>query len=478
MKKIYRKIGFFVLIINILFLIFTNSYAENTINSSLSTNLNSNLNSNLNANLSSNLNNNFDASFSNNLNNNVSSSLPDSLNISAEACSLLDVDSGKFLCGKNEYTKMYPASTTKLMTAIIVLEKCDDLSQKVNISYYAVHSVPYSYSIVNLFPNEQFSIKDLLNSLLIASANDSAFALAEYVANNGNNYALDASNDSKIAFQNSIQKFSDLMNQKAKSLGCVNTNFVNPNGIHNDNHYSTAHDLALIGKYAYNNSIIRNIVTKTSGELDNTNIYNGEKRVYSLTNLLLKKGASGYYQYANGLKTGYTDAAKYCIIASAQKNERNLIAVVLHSENTKNAETSRESDCKKLFEYGFNNFTSVKLVKANDTVKNLFILNGDKKSRNVKAICKNDISVLIQKGEALDVTPEIKINKFLAPISKGETLGTVTYSVYGENYTSDIIASDDVFPADYKYVVIILAILLLLLYLIFFVIIGKHRKNK
>ena len=203
----------------------------------------------------------------------------------------------------------------------------------------------------------------------------------------------------------------------------------------------------MIGKYAYNNSIIRNIVTKTSGELDNTNIYNGEKRVYSLTNLLLKKGASGYYQYANGLKTGYTDVAKYCIIASAQKNERNLIAV---SENTKNAETSRESDCKKLFEYGFNNFTSVKLVKANDTVKNLFILNGDKKSRNVKAICKNDISVLIQKGEALDVTPEIKINKFLAPISKGETLGTVTYSVYGENYTSDIIASDDVFPADYN----------------------------
>ena len=180
MKKIYRKIGFFVLIINILFLIFTNSYAENTINSSLSTNLSSNLN------------------------NNVSSSLSDSLNISAEGCSLLDVDSGKFLCGKNEYAKMYPASTTKLMTAIIVLEKCGD----------------------NLFPNEQFSIKDLLNSLLIASANDSAFALAEYVANNGNNYALDSSNDSKIAFQNSILKFSDLMNQKAKSLGCVNTNLM------------------------------------------------------------------------------------------------------------------------------------------------------------------------------------------------------------------------------------------------------------
>ena len=111
---------------------------------------------------------------------------------------------------------MYPASTTKLMTAIIVLEKCNDLSQKVNVSYYSVHSVPDSYSIANLFPNEQFSIKDLLESMLIASANDSAFVLAEYVANGGNNYNLDSSNDSKTAFQNSIQKFSNLMNNKAK----------------------------------------------------------------------------------------------------------------------------------------------------------------------------------------------------------------------------------------------------------------------
>lgn len=477
MKRIYKNVIFFVLITNMLFLVFTSSYAENSLYNSLNNNLFTDLSNNSNNNLATN----FSTSLSNSLGNNTlaenPSFLPDSLDISAEACSLLDVDSGKFLCGKNESKKMYPASTTKLMTAIIVLEKCDDLSQKVNISYYAVHSVPYSYSIADLFPNEQFSIKDLLESMLIASANDSAFALAEYVANNGNNYALDSSNDSKTAFKNSIQQFSDLMNQKAKSLGCVNTNFVNPNGIHNEEHYSTANDLALIGKCAYNNSIIRNIVTKTSGSLDNTNIYNGEKRVYSLTNLLLKQNSSGYYQYANGLKTGYTDAAKFCIIASAQKNDRNLIAVILHSENTKDDKTSRESDCKKLFEYGFNNFTSVKLVKANDTVKNLYILNGDKKSRNVKAICKNDISVLIKKGEVLDVTPEIKINKFLAPIAKGETLGTVTYSVYGDKYTSDIIASDDVFPSDYKYVLIILVVSLTLLYLIFFVYIRKCRKN-
>ena len=458
MKKIYKKIVILMVILSSLLLGITNSYSEISFN------------------------NNSNSNFPNNVTNNTiinnSSFSHETLNISADACSLLDVDSGKFLYGKNESQKKYPASTTKLMTAIIVMEKCNDLSQKVNISYYAVHSVPYSYSIVNLFPQEQFSIKDLMDSMLIASANDSAFALAEYVANNGNNYNLDSSNDSKIAFQNSIQKFSDLMNNKAKEIGCINTNFVNPNGIHNENHYSTAYDLALIGKYAYNNSIIRNIVTKTSGSLDNTNIYNGEQRRYSLTNLLLKKNSLGYYQYANGLKTGYTDAAKFCIIASAQKDNRNLIAVVLHSENTKDAQTSRECDCKKLFEYGFNNFSFVKLVKANDSVKDLFIINGEKKSRNLKAICKNDISVLIPKGEALDVTPQITINKFLAPIAKGEKIGTINYVVDNESYSSDIIASDDVYSVNYKYFIILITILLVLLYVIFFVIIGKYNKNK
>ena len=183
--------------------------------------------------------------------NQVQTQVTSDVEVYAEACSLIDIDSGKVLYEKNSNQVMYPASTTKLMTAIIVLEKCPDLSQIVNISYYSVHSVPYTYSVASIQPGEKFSIKELLTALMVASANDAAYSLAEYVVNNGNNFSIDNSADTKNKFQESISKFSELMNEKAKELGCTNTNFVNPNGVHNENHYSTAYDLSLIGKYAY-----------------------------------------------------------------------------------------------------------------------------------------------------------------------------------------------------------------------------------
>lgn len=400
------------------------------------------------------------------------------LGINAPSCSLIDVDSGKFLYGKDMFEKMYPASTTKLMTAIIVLENCEDLSQKVNVSYYAVHSVPYSYSIANLFPKEQFTVRELLETLLIASANDSAYVLAEFIANNGNNYSLDSDSDAKINFNASIAKFANMMNEKASLLGCTDTNFVNPNGIANENHYSTAHDLALIGKYAYSNSTIRDIVTKQTGTLENTDVYTGEQRNYSTTNLLLKKGYSGYYQYANGLKTGYTDKAEFCIIASAKKDNRNLVAVVLHSESTRNSETSRESDCKKLFEYGFNNFITTKLASSNQIMKSLTILNAKSDNKNLDLFCKDDINVLIKKGDVLDVTPEVKVDKLLAPISQNEVVGTVTYNVYGEKYSSDLIASNNIESASYNFFIIILVVTLIILFILYLIILKPSNPKK
>ena len=201
------------------------------------------------------------------------------ISITAQACSLVDVDSGKFLFEKNATEKMYPASTTKLLTAIVVLEKCNDLSQKANVSYYSVHSIPYSYSIANLHEGESFTIDELLHVLLIASANDAAFVLAEYIANNGNNYPVDSNSSSKETFDKSISIFSNMMNEKASSLGCTSSHFVNPNGIHNEDCYTTAHDLALIGKYAYSNSTIRNIVNNLKYELPHTAIFN-EDRIF------------------------------------------------------------------------------------------------------------------------------------------------------------------------------------------------------
>ncbi len=399
------------------------------------------------------------------------------LSICADSCILMDKLSNKILYEKNSYNKMYPASTTKVMTAILVCEKCS-LTDIVNVSYYAVHSVPNSYSTANLKPGEQLSIKDLLHALLISSANESAFALAEYIANNGNNYSLDASSASKESFNKSIESFSAMMNSKAKEIGCLSTNFVNPNGIQNENHYSTAYDLALIGKYAINNVTIMDIVSKLSYDLPNTSVYSDTIRHLSATNLLLKKSRSGYYEYATGLKTGYTDSADYCIIATAKKDNRDLIAVVLHSDNTTNADTSRESDCKKLFEYGFNNYSYRSLANSNSVATTLNIINGSKDTRSLNILVKNDVATIVKVGNVLDVTPNIKITKYLAPIAKGEVVGTITYTAYGNTFTSDLVAEHDVYSVSYlSFILIILFVFMILLFLVTLINIKEKMKK-
>ena len=403
----------------------------------------------------------------------------DYLDIVADACSLYDVNSKKFLYGKNQEKQMYPASTTKTMTAILVLENCKDLSAQVTVSYYAVHSVPYTYSIANLYAGETFTVKDLLYTMMIASANDSAYALAQYVANGGNNYPTDSSISSKNAFNESIQKFADMMNEKAKEIGCKNTNFVNPNGISNSNHYTTANDLALIGDYAYQNSTIRTIASTMECSLPNTDKYSDQQRTFKSTNHLIDSKHKGYYEYANGLKTGYTDAAMSCIIASAKKGDRDLIAVVLHYD-TSIVSSSREEDCKKLFEYGFNNYKNTNLIDTNSIAKNVTILNGTKETRNLNLYASENLNCLVKTNVALDVTPEITLTKVLAPIAKGEVVGTVEYKIDGVSYKTNLIAEHNVDAKNYSPVLWICLIIALILF--FWIRIklskGGNRRNK
>ena len=397
----------------------------------------------------------------------------------ADSAILLDVDYNKILYEKNSQNLMYPASTTKLLTAILVVEHCSDLSQNVNISYYAVNSVPDTYSMANIQPGEQISIKDLLNALLIESANEAAYALAEYVSNEGNNYLTDESQTTRLLFESSIASFSTLMNEKAKQLGCNNTNFVNPNGIHNENHYSTAYDLMLIGKYAYSNSIIRSICQKTQFSLPNTNVYNGEIRTFKTTNSLLRIEKSGFYAYANGLKTGYTDPAQSCIIASANKGDRNLIAVILHSPESEDENASRESDCKRLFEYGFNVFTNSVLIKQGSIVKQIRIENGTESTAVLNLISDSELKTLMINQAPIDITPEIEITKGQAPISQGEVVGSVTYNINGEMLKANLIAEHSVIREDFTYIIIILVcIFLIFIICLVLLIIYKLKHNK
>lgn len=393
-------------------------------------------------------------------------------NINCKSCILMEQNSGLVLYEKNSSEKLYPASTTKIVTALLVLDKCN-LNDMVTVSHYAIASVPETYSVASLKAGESFTVRSLLYTLMIGSANDSAFVLAEYVANGGNNYPIDDSEDAKIAFNNSISTFSNMMNNLAKEIGCTSTNFVNPNGIHNENHYSTAYDLSLIGKYASKNSILMDIVKMESFTLPATEFYKEENRTCKCTNHLLYKNSPSYYEYATGLKTGYTDPARFCIVATAKKNDVSLVVVVLGADNLTDPVTSREAICKTLFEYGFNNYSYYNLINSGDVATSFTIINGDYDTKSLNLIVKDDIMAFLKTDGFLDITPDIKIKKFLAPIAKDTVVGSITYNIDGISYSSDLLASHDVYSASYMNFILGLLGSFLILLLLFVIIFRK-----
>ena len=242
---------------------------------------------------------------------------------------------GKVLYEKDMHSRKYPASTTKILTAIIALEKCD-LNEIATASHSAVFSVKSGYSIANIQEGESFTIGELLDVLMLQSANEAANVIAEHISG-------------------SVGEFAKLMNQKAKEIGCLDSNFVNANGAHNDNHYSTAYDLALIARYCMQNEEFRKIVIKRECSLPTTEIYT-EPRIFRNTNSLMQENSRYYYPYCNGIKTGFTTPAKNCLISSSNKNNFELISVILHAEATEDGLSARYLDTINLFEYGYNNY--------------------------------------------------------------------------------------------------------------------------
>ena len=237
----------------------------------------------------------------------------------------MDASTGKVLLQKDMNLQLYPASTTKILTAIIAIEKLD-LTSKLTASRSAIMAIPSGYSNAGIKVGESLSVNDLLEMFLIHSANEVGYIFAEEISGN-------------------IENFANLMNQKALELGCTNTHFTNPSGIHDVNHYSTAYDMALIAKYCMKNETFRNIVNKKSCKFSATDLY-PEERYFKNTNSLLDSSNRYYYEYAIGIKTGFTTQAKNCLIAGAKKDGIELIAVMLGAEATENGQSGRYVDAK------------------------------------------------------------------------------------------------------------------------------------
>ena len=378
---------------------------------------------------------------------------------------LMDLDSGKILYSKNANTRMYPASTTKIMTAILTIENCQ-LTDTAIASHNAIYSVPSGYSHANIQEGEELTIEQLLNVLLIPSANDAAFVLAEHIAG-------------------SVEAFADMMNAKAVEIGCKDTHFVNPNGVHDENHYSTAYDLALIGKYAMQYEVFRDIASKTSCSLPATDKYPREDRLFNTTNDLLKENHSRaannyYYPYASAGKTGYTDAAQNCIVATAKKDDISLLAVVLHGERTDDGLSQRALDCKTLFEYGFNNYKYEIIAHKGDVAKEIEVSGGTNDSKNLNLVYSEDITALVPINyDVSSTTPNIKLTETMyAPITEGTNLGSITFSIDGFDYSCDLLASHTVYKSNMSKTVIELCLVLAFLLLFAKILKFKNKRAK
>ena len=375
-------------------------------------------------------------------------------------CLLMDAKTGTVLYEKNGYEVTYPASTTKIMTAILTLEHCN-LTDKATASYDSVFTVPYGYTNANIQVGEELTINQLLHVLLIPSANDAANVLAEHIAG-------------------SVESFATMMNTKAREIGCLNTNFVNPNGVHDDNHTTTAYDLALMGRYAMQNETFRQIVGTTIYTLPATNKYEENDRVFGNTNDLIRKNESDrvdnyYYEYATGIKTGYTNAAHNCIVASSKKDDQEFIVVILGASTTENGLSERYLDCKTLFNYAFENYSLKTLQQSGSLLKTIDIKNANIFHKNLNVNIEKEITVVYDNStKVLSINPNVEINQDLkAPISENTVIGKITYNVDGVEYTSNLIAGNNVEESHLFNIIFIIIAILFILYIF-----RKLQQNK
>lgn len=376
-------------------------------------------------------------------------SFADEFSVGSKAAILVEVSTGRIIYEKRSTEKMWPASTTKIMTAILTIEKCN-LDDMVTVSESAIGDIPSGYVTCDLQVGEEISVRDLLNALMVKSANDAAYVLAEHVGG-------------------SVVEFADMMNQKARELGCTGTHFVNPNGIHDDRHYSTAYDLYLIATYAMKNETFRQLVATTEYTLPITNKYANTDRTFKTTNALINPESKYYYKNAIGIKTGYTSQAGNCLVSEASRDGLEFIAVVLNGD--------RFPDAKKLLDYGYDNFTLTKVKEKNTVVDTIEIENATKETKMLDLLIDESITVINNKSLDVDqIIPEIKLKEELvAPIKSGEEVGTIKYKVDDIEYSANLLAGTDVEEQTYYGLIIFIGIILLVFAFLLF---TRRRKSK
>ena len=337
----------------------------------------------------------------------------------AKSAILIEASTGTILFEKNSNEKFAPASMTKMMSLLIIMENIDNGNLKMDeIVKASKHAASMGGSQIYLEENEEMKVEDMLKGITIGSANDATVALAERIAG-------------------TEDKFVEMMNAKVKELGLKNTNFKNSTGLDEANHYSSSYDMAIIAKE----------LVKHKKILDFSSIYETYLRTDSdskfwlvNTNKLVR-----FYKGVDGLKTGYTEEAGYCLTATINKDNMRLIAVVMGEPTS----TIRNSEVSALLDYGYNLYQKHTYITKEEILDNVKVDKGKKDKANI--VVMDDVVRINKKGYKVgEVSYELNLNKLKAPINKGEKVGTLIIKEDGKKVSiADVTVEENIEKANY-----------------------------
>lgn len=345
----------------------------------------------------------------------------------SQAAILIDRKSGDILYEKNINQKLYPASTTKIMTAVLALEK-GVLTDSVTATREAIEPITSNHSHMGIKVGETLTLEQLLYGMLVYSANDAANVIAVHIGG-------------------SLEGFSAMMNEKALELGLSGTHYQNAHGYHDDNHYTTAKDLSTLARYAMEKEKFQEIVKTVLYRIP-ANDYYTEERVLSTTNHLISRyrNTKYMYKYAIGIKTGYTEESGSCLVAAATKGDMELISVILKADESEDGTLYTFADSARLYEYTFENYKYIKVADIDQVVSDSPVYEARNATRVALLPSQNLEKILPKTTDVNDISANITLNeKITAPIKKGDVLGSVTYTLSGKTLgTVELVAGNDV----------------------------------
>lgn len=342
----------------------------------------------------------------------------DGISVEARSAMLVDVRSGEVLFEQYADTQIYPASITKIMTALLTVENCE-LDEVAEVTQHALSTISPDGSSAGLKAGEHMKVETLLYCLLLPSGNDAAAVLAEHIGG-------------------SISGFVSMMNSRAIELGCTGTHYANPHGLHDEDHYTTARDTYLVVREFMKHDILTTISNTVTYVVPPTDVVSRE-RILNTTNYLISsnKTLKYLYSYARGIKTGTTTPAGYCLVSSAEKNGLYLVSILFGAGYDEASQSIMSYvETKRMFEWGFRNFETTVLVDAGEPVTEIGVTMGQETDR-VVAVTESAIEHLMPvdfDSDKIVLTPWMYSESVEAPVIKGQYLGEVDVSYEGRSY--------------------------------------------